>query len=78
MQWGSPLLVLVRQRRGAAMGVNYPGPQVLMLQAFPHNLFAQVPYGHGEWRGKAEMYGESNMETYMTICKIDSQRRFAV
>ena len=25
-----------------------------------------------------EMYGESNMETYITICKIDSQREFAV
>lgn len=24
------------------MGVNYPGPQVLVLQAFPHSLFAQV------------------------------------
>ena len=24
------------------------------------------------------MYGESNMEAYITICKIDSQREFAV
>ena len=24
------------------------------------------------------MYGESNMETYITICKIDRQREFAV
>ena len=24
------------------------------------------------------MYGESNMETYITICKIDSQGEFAV
>ena len=24
------------------------------------------------------MYGESNTETYMTICKIDSQGEFAV
>ena len=24
------------------------------------------------------MYGESNMETYITICKIDSQWEFAV
>ena len=28
--------------------------------------------------GEREMYGESNMETYITICKIDSQREFAV
>ena len=24
------------------------------------------------------MYGESNMETYITICKIDGQQEFAV
>ena len=24
------------------------------------------------------MYGEGNMETYITICKTDSQREFAV
>ena len=29
-------------------------------------------------RKESGMYGESNMETYITICKIDSQREFAV
>ena len=24
------------------------------------------------------MYGKSNMKTYITVCKIDSQREFAV
>ena len=24
------------------------------------------------------MYGESNMETYITVCKIDSQQEFAL
>ena len=28
--------------------------------------------------GEGEMYGKSNMETYITICKIDSKREFAV
>ena len=28
--------------------------------------------------GEGEMHGKSNMETYMTICEIDSQREFAV
>ena len=28
--------------------------------------------------GEGEMYGESNMETYIAICKIDSQWEFAV
>ena len=27
--------------------------------------------------GEGEMYGDSNMETYITVCKIDSQREFA-
>ena len=31
----------------------------------------------GEW-GKDEMCGKSNMETYITICKIDSEWEFAV
>ena len=34
--------------------------------------------GHGERGGEGAMYGKSNMETYITICKIDSQRGFAV
>ena len=33
--------------------------------------------GRGE-EGEGEMYGESNMEIYNTICKIDSQWEFAV
>ena len=28
--------------------------------------------------GEGEMYGESNMETYITICKIESQWGFSV
>ena len=28
--------------------------------------------------GEGEMFGKSNMETYITICKIDSQWEFAV
>ena len=35
-------------------------------------------YQHGERGGEGEMYGRSNMETYITICKIDSQQEFAV
>ena len=35
-------------------------------------------YGHGERGGEGEMHGKSNMETYSTICKIDSQEEFAV
>ena len=35
-------------------------------------------YGHEERGGEGEMYGKSNMETYITIYKIDSQWEFAV
>ena len=31
-----------------------------------------------EEEGEGDIYGESNMETYFTICKIDSQWEFAV
>ena len=33
--------------------------------------------GGGE-EGEGEMYGDSNMESYITICKIDRQWEFAV
>ena len=29
-------------------------------------------------RGEGKMHGKNNMETYITICKIDSQWEFAV
>ena len=35
-------------------------------------------YGHGERGGEGEMYGESNMEAYITMCKINSQWESAV
>ena len=36
-------------------------------------------YGHeGGEKGEGEMYGESNMETYIAICKINSQWEFVV
>ena len=37
-------------------------------------------YGHGceGEEGEVGMHQESNMETYITICKIDSQWEFAV
>ena len=50
------------------------------------NLFAgqqwrkrhrEQTYEHRE-KGEGEMYGESNMETYIIICKIDRQWDFAV
>ena len=35
-------------------------------------------HGHRERGGEGERYGKSNIETYITICKIESQWEFAV
>ena len=34
------------------------------------NRHREQTYGHGGRGGEGEMYGKSNMETYITICKI--------
>ena len=34
--------------------------------------------GHGERGGEGEMCGESDIETYITMCNIDSQQYFAI
>ena len=42
------------------------------------NRHREQTYGPGERGREGEVYGESTMETYITICKIDSQWEFAV
>ena len=44
------------------------------------NRHREETHGPGERRGEGEMYGngKSDMETYITIYKIDSQRECAV
>ena len=42
------------------------------------NRHREQTYGHGEKEGESEMYRKSNMETYITVHKIDSQREFSV
>ena len=37
------------------------------------NRSREQTYGHGERGREGEMYGKSITETYITICKIDSQ-----
>ena len=52
----------------------------------PKNLFEgqqwrarhKQTYGHRNRGGECKMCGENNMETYVTICKMDSQQEFAV
>ena len=42
------------------------------------NRHRKETYGHGERGAEGEMYGKSNVETYFTMCKIDSQWELAV
>ena len=42
------------------------------------NIQREQTYGHGERGGEGEIYGKSNLETYITICKIYRQWEFAV
>ena len=42
------------------------------------NRHKNQTYGHAERGGEGEMYGKSNMETYIALYKIDSQPQFAV
>ena len=42
------------------------------------NRHREQTYGRGERGGEGEMYEKSNVETYITICKIDSQQEFTV
>ena len=42
------------------------------------NRHGEYTYGHGEREEGGEMYWKSNMDAYITVCKIDSQWKFAV
>ena len=42
------------------------------------NRHREQTYGQEERGEEGEMYGKSTMETYITICKINSQGEFTV
>ena len=48
-------------------------PKNLFVGQQKRNRHREQTYRHRKREGEGEMYGESNMETYITICKIDSQ-----
>ena len=47
--------------------------QCVYLQGSSGETDIENRHGHGERGGEGEMHAESNMETYITVCKIDSQ-----
>ena len=53
-------------------------PKNLFVAQQWRNKHREQTYGHGERGEEGEMYGESNMETYITICKIESQWEFTL
>ena len=53
-------------------------PKNLLAGQQWRNRHTEQTYGHGEREGEGEMYGKKNMETYITICKIDNQWEFAI
>ena len=59
-------------------GIQKHGTKELIFRAAMEKQIREQTYGHGERGGEGEMYGKSNMETYTTICKTDSQWEFAV
>ena len=48
------------------------------LFEFPFGIPSHLESQNLFLRGEGEMHGKSNMETYITVCKIDSQREVAV
>ena len=64
------------QKNGqSAHGLHFPGNLSLQKQESFSALKIAV---HGEKRGEREMYEKSNMETYITIYKIDNQQEFVL
>ena len=58
-------------------GIEKNGTEEFIGQQW-RNRHREQTYGHGERGREGEMDGESNMKTYITICKIDNQWESAV
>ena len=56
--------------------------KMVLKNLFPgqqwRNRHREQTYGHRERGGEGKIYRNSKMETYITMCKIDSQQEFAV
>ena len=53
-------------------GIQEDGTEELICRAaMEKQPYREQTYEHGERGGEGEMYGNSNMETYSTVCKID-------
>ena len=59
-------------------GIQKNGSEEFIYRAEMEKQTQRIDLGTWERGGEGEMYGKSNMETYITICKIDSQQEFAI
>ena len=59
-------------------GIQKDGTKKLSAGQQWRKRHREQTYGHGEKAGEGEMNGESNMESYITICEMDSQGELAV
>ena len=59
-------------------GIYKNGTEEFIYRAAMEKQPQRIDLWTWERGGEGEMYGQSNMETYITIRKIDSQREFAV
>ena len=55
-------------------GIQKNGTENLFTGQRWRNRYREQAYGHKERGGEGEMYGKSNMETYIKLCKVDSQQ----
>ena len=55
-------------------GIQKNGTEEFTQRATMGKRHIEQTHGHGERGGQDEMYGKSNMETYITICKIDRKK----
>ena len=59
-------------------GIQKNGTEEFMYRSTMQKQTQRYSYEHGKRGGEGEMYGKSDMEAYINICKIDSQQEFAV
>ena len=59
-------------------GIQKNGTEELIYRAAMEKQTQRIDLGHGERGEEGEMYGKRNMETYISIYKINSQWEFAV
>ena len=59
-------------------GIQKDGTNEFICRAATEKQTQRTTYECGEREEEGEMYGDSNMKTFITICKTDSQWEFAV